>query len=356
MSVALDIGTSGFRSLRRHEGRLFGRQCPAVYVSLANGKAQRRLLEQADVTFSLCDDALIVTGSHALDVSESLNLPTIPLLPEGQLPTQDPLSRQVAAALIDAILPVAMQSGVTTNTGTTNTASPICTLIVPGNPQSEGSPELEFFARLVRLKGYDPVILSAGHAIALAELGRESFTGVGISLGATFSSICLTHRGQVLSEATLPVGTNGIDQAIAQRLNRFLWDAAGNRYFDLFAAKSLREKLRLPVPANANDDWRLTSQLIDNSITTIGRELGRMLTRQKHLTTTDSGPLPVVLSGGLTRSVGFEEFVQSRWQQLPGLQSLGTMRIANDSVWTAARGCLIAAEVEATPAPISRAA
>lgn len=340
MNIALDIGTSAFRTLRRQESRLFGRQCPAVYVSLPNGAAQRRLLQQAEVPFSLCDDALIVTGSEAVDVAESWNLPTVPLLPEGRMPIQDPLSRQVAAALIDAVLPLACAEH------PSSTRPPICTMIVPGNPQREGNPEIEFFARLVSLRGYDPVILSAGHAVALAELGNASFSGVGISVGATFSSICITHRGQVLAESTLPLGTNRLDQFIAERLNRFLWDAAGNRYFDLSSANQLRRQVSFPLSKSHSTDARVAGEVMGELLIEIGNEYGKLLERVRGRALAETQSLPVVLCGGITRIDGLLSEVQTRWNGLSRLRSTGEIRLAGDPLWTPSRGCLIAAEVE----------
>ena len=106
MSVSLDIGTRALRSLRQQGARLIGRQNMARYVVLPDRPQQRRLLESSSYRYATCEGSLLVIGRAAGELAETLQIPEIPLLRDGELPMDDPLARQVMASLIESLLPV----------------------------------------------------------------------------------------------------------------------------------------------------------------------------------------------------------------------------------------------------------
>ena len=102
------------------------------------------------------------------------------------MPTNDPVARQSLAALVDALLGEPDQPG------------EMCGVTLPGGETFQSlatSSELEFFSRLIRLRGFFPQVLSAGMAAVLAELSRQCFTGLGLSFGAATSELVVAHRG-----------------------------------------------------------------------------------------------------------------------------------------------------------------
>lgn len=156
----------------REEGRLFGRTNLAEYIALPDTPGHRRLLERAASSFGRCEDSLLVIGEASVELAETLQLPTIPLMPKGRLPVDDPLARQVLASLVDAVMPAARSKG-----------QP-CWMTIPGAIFEESeSPERIFFSQLVRLKGFEPLVVSSGRSVILAELGANGFTGLGFDFG-----------------------------------------------------------------------------------------------------------------------------------------------------------------------------
>jgi len=334
MSLAVDFFVSGFGSLVRIYLCLVGRQVPACYASLHDAEPQRRLLRQAKVKFTPCDDALIVVGEAAIDVAESLSIPLIPLLPDGNLPSGDPLARQVAAMLTEAIIPESQSPG------------SVCTFIPPAAAHIEGDPGLEFFARLVQMRGYDPVVMNPGHALALAELSEQQFTGIGLSLGAAVSSIAIIHRGKIVASRTLQQGSDTIDRAIAEKTERFLWDSDGNRYLDVAAIRDWKASLSTSLVAGRKREEKLLAELLARQVATIGQHISRLLTSNECRKAMPRQPLTLAVCGGTTRLTGFADLIGRVLRQNPELSSISQLRLCQDDLWTIVRGCLIAAEVE----------
>ena len=334
MSIAIDFGASRFRALRRQEDRLIGRQTAAVYVSVPDQPAQRRLLQQADVQFIPCDDALIVLGDAATDVAESLSLPTIPALPSGVLPPSDPLGRQVVAALAESIIPVANHKG-----------EP-CAFVAPGGVIDPNDPGLNFVSRILRLLDYEPIVMNPAHALVLAEMGDQQFTGVGLSLGESVSVLAVTHRGRMVACRSLALGSESIDRQIAEQTNRFLHDADGNRYLDLNAVRQWKAELNVPLSeCHSNEEQRL-AELVAKQLSIIGHELSRLLSSEACRGIFSESGVTLTTCGGTAKLPGLVELVGRVFRRNEALAAIDHLRICPDECWTVARGCLVAAEIE----------
>ena len=91
MTIGLDLGSHQIRSMRVIDDRLVARCCPAVYATLADTTAHRRLLQQSNTQFATCSGYLLVFGEDAREWSEMLNLTPCPLLRGGICPLRTPL-------------------------------------------------------------------------------------------------------------------------------------------------------------------------------------------------------------------------------------------------------------------------
>ena len=194
MSVGLDLGTTEFRSIRDSGGDLIARRCRASYLVVKDTPGHRRLLEHAQARHGTCGDDLVVFGDDAVECAAMLDLPVVPLLHDGCLPHGDPVARQILALMVESVLPAAGSGG------------PICCLTVPGGYALDGdnqSLDVRFLKQLVALRGYQPQLISSALAIVLAELSDASFSGLGISLGATNCEIGVIHCGRELARCTI---------------------------------------------------------------------------------------------------------------------------------------------------------
>ena len=330
MSVALDLGTSCFRSLRPAGGRLLARRFPAVYVAVDDLPAQRRLLESSAIPYVTSDGGLVVMGDPALEIARMLKRPCVPLLPQGQIPEHDPLGRQVIAAALESLLPQGNGDE--------------CAMILPIATQR--SPEQQmFFERLLRLRGYRPTTVTSGEATILATLGDQAFTGIGFSLGASGARVTIGHRGRILAEATSPRGGDWLDEQFAFQTERFLWDADGNQYLDLNAIAQWKNQTALSVLNPQTREEGLITDLYRELLRPILAE-GATLCQKTPWLATYPTPLQLVCTGGPTKIQGFSILMRHLLQALRWPVEIGEIRCPAGDEFLNARGALIRATLD----------
>jgi hypothetical protein len=346
MSCALDIQARQFCSLRRQSQRLLGRACPALYIAVPPADAERRLLERAGIPYALCDGSAVIIGRPADELAPLLHVPRLPILPGGELPEEDPLSRQLAAALVDALLPA------------TSTPGQICCLALPrtaGGPRRHQSPEWQFFSRLVRLRGYEPLLVERSQALVVAELGQRGFTGLGLLIDPSTSEMVLAHQGTVLVHAVVPRGGDWIDEQLARKTERIVWDMEGNGYVDVDAVARWKAQSAPSLVFPQNDEAQLLAYLYQQLLQDLVGVFAARCRECPEIATL-RGPLPLVCWGGPTQADGFVPVMAERLERGGLPLAVGDTRVVADPTYTIARGCLILAELESPQVPLRRGA
>lgn len=314
MSVGLDLGTTEFRSLRDSGGDLVARRCRASYLVVKDTPGHRRLLEHAQARHGTCGDDLVVMGDDAIECAAMLDLPVNSLLSDGRLPKGDAVVRQIVALMVEAILPVNEPPG------------SVCCLTLPGGYGLDGdtqSLDVRFFKQLVSLRGYTPQLIAPGLATVLAELSCSSFSGLGISLGATNCEVGVIHCGRELARCTVaghlaefaeefPIGFEAIASGTGESV-RSNWE---------------RHCLRLltEILTEARESLQSEGSL-------------RLMTQ----------PISVACTGGMTLAAGFAPLFKQAWQQSNWPLRIAQIRIAENPRFTIARGGLIKAILERQP-------
>ncbi len=309
MTIGLDLGSYQFRSIRTVEHKLIARCCPAVFATLVDTPAHRRLLQQSSTQFATCSDQLLIFGEAAREWSPMLNLSLTPLLRGGRIPTSDPVSRQVLTLMIDALLPSPAQ------------ANTLCIMTLPGGglDQRIQNRDAEFFQQLVALRGYRPQFVTATLALAFAELNGDSFTGVAVTLGHTTCEFGIVHCGREIVRCVVMNGLSHFEGLPS------LGEALDSREPLSTSANIERDYFRffLEVVSEARGQFEL-----DGTLKTLPRSM------------------PVVCSGGITSVPAFLPLFQRAWDEAEWPVSTRPIRVANGINLTVARGCLIQAELE----------
>jgi len=332
MMASLDLGSSEFRSLRREEQRLIARRMPAVYTVLEDVPGNRRLLEQSQIPFSTPAGSLVVIGEPAQEVSRLLRHPLVPLLTGGVLGEQDPVSRQVCAWLINLLLPRAQSP------------HDLCVMTIPcgeatGTLQDSWTPQ--FLEHVVQLQGYQTCVMQPAHALAIAELEDHEFTGICLSVGAESISFCATLHSQPVLEARPHKGTREILERFAHEHQKFIWDSNGNSFLNLAAVSRwlTDSEISLVAPQTEEEAW-LASALEELLLSTCFQ------LKRKVAACTDSilrQPLPLLISGGITRLHGFRDLVAESIK-LSGLPvQISEIQPATFEPYSVSRGLLIQA-------------
>ena len=339
MSIALQIDGRLMCSLRRQGTRVIGRQCPAIYIAVPPADAEKRLLERAQIPYATCDGNTIVFGQHAAELAPLLHVPRLPVLPEGRLPVDDPLGRQLAAAIADSLLPDAAHPG------------ELCAIALPaGALAGERSAEWQFFSRIARLRGYTPVCVPACVALGLAEFGQTGFTGITVIIDSAATSVALLHQGSIVAEAVLPRGGDWIDEHLARKTERMVWDMDGNSYIDVDAVSRWKADAAPQLQAPQSDDVQLLAYIYEQLFQDALRAFSDSC-RQAPLIKTLRQRFPVVCCGEPALLSGVAQLLGAQIGRSDLPFTISGIRVAEDPVFTIARGALISAELDSLPAP-----
>ncbi len=371
MSIALDIGSHRIRSLRIDNGRLVARSRRAAFAVLPDSASHRQLLAQANVEFVTCDGGLLLLGDAAWEHANLFHVRTRPLLQNGLIPEHDPVARQVLATIVEAVLPKASQSGEQ------------CSLTLPGGSDLGGSQpggrasrsSVEFFTRLVALRGYSPLIVPAPSGLILAEHVSHGFTGIGLVFGGSACEAVLAHRGVVVCHTRIDRGGDWIDTHLAETLGLVTWDSNGDRFLDIATSCRLREAnatvrqalsaaaasqlaagvTRVDDPANASEFVEVLSSSLSELLHDTLREFAAELSRCRQAADLPQ-PFAIACGGGLTQGPSFLSLLQQALtvHRLP--VAVQAPRVASGWPHSITRGLLIAAELESQSAPQRRAA
>ena len=335
-SLALDVGSDQIQSLRVDEGTLRGRTMHAVWTAAPDSPNRREVLQEIGLSFGVCDGHLLMFGDGALRYASLFQTPLMSLMPEGKLPLEDPLSRQVLSKIIELILPESFETETT------------CYLTLPGT-EHPGSPTGQFIQHLVKLRGYQSHVMTASYATILAEMQSESFTGLAINLGANSMELSYARNAIEIGHAVVALGGNWIDAQLAEQLQMTFWDSQGNRHLDTLKAKQWRESfhgdLMHPQTGQERKLRILCEQLLDHIWHSATEVINQCQVLQE---------VPILLSGGIAKTSGLLELMhhEATTRDIPF--HISQIRAACDSEFTVSRGCLVRAALNESSAPSPR--
>lgn len=347
MNVALDLGSHWFRSLRVDGTRLVSRRSRAVFATLPDSAARRGLLERAGVSYAIGDDYLALIGQAADEFSSVFQIECRDLMPFGDLPVDDPVARQVIAILMEALLPEASSTG------------ELCCLIRCGGGESDPgrlSRRTEFFSRLIRLRGYRPVELSAGMSVVYAGLVDQGFTGIGLDLGASGCDMAVAHCGVPVASCWVPRGGRWIDEQLARRQQWTASESHGRSKPDVSRAATTKLACHGTLLNPVGDDEKILAKLYRELLTPAIQQLARTLNSRGESSIRHPHPLLIVCTGGATRVPGFADFLHQLLREMPLPVPVGSVRLAEDAEYALLRGGLIHTEVECLARQKSRQA
>ena len=345
MSIAVHIDCRTMTSLRAHRGELVARRAPATYIALPPHDAEKRLLERARIPYASCEGNTIVFGQHADELAPLLHIPRLPVLPGGRLPDDDPVGRQIAAAIFESLLPEPLIRG------------EVCALTLPVVvPQPvEKSKEWQFFSRLARLKGFSPMAVDACTAAVLSGLGHARFTGMALVIDATASGLALCHHGTEILRTTIPLGGDWIDEHLARKTEKLVWDMDGTCYVDVEAIQLWKRDRAPNLHVPQSDEVQMLAYIYEQLLSDLLKAFAAECERETGLSTF-RGPFAMTCSGAATMLAGFPQLLASRMERTRLPFEVDELRSPDDGEYAVARGALIQAEIESTPGAIPRAA
>lgn len=201
--------------------------------------------------------------------------------------------------------------------------------------------------------GYEPKPIQEARAIALAELAADRFTGLAISCGSGTTTVWLGLLGMDNPNFQFSIGRGGdwID------IN------AADNFAGLTRTKvqTVKERgIKIKEFENANTDHLEGHGLIEarakQALSIYYREYIRSVIKgikyklEKETLPEFDGPIPIVIAGGTSSPEDFVEVFKEEWDKAKTGLQVSEIRRAKDQFRAVAKGCLIAAQIEAKKA------
>ena len=345
MITAIDFGCYAIRSAFREDIdgvllKMFSER--SEYVVLSNVEHHQQLLDFHNIPRAECGDTLAVYGNQAAGARWLSRVPSASIFNGGIVPPDDPPARQMLDLICTAILPAP------------NHCMNLCAFTVPGSERCTESQE--FLARLIRTRGYEPLVLSASDVIMLSEGSDVSFSGITVVVGSETSEVSVSRLGITLASTLIPVGADWIDIELARQFQIQVFDESGNAWLDLEAVREWKHNPERNLSNPVGERERALSRLYRAVFDKIAEATYHLLVQPNIKSTLGEERLNVICSGGASRINGFASALTERFVDQDIADRVQSVRTVDEPELSVVRGLLIAGELEARCRPLSRTA
>lgn len=323
--IGLDVGTSKVVTARGDSSKTESASQLNAFLSVPYTSLTQTTLQQNSVPHFRDGDELIVYGNAADKFAHMFNAESRRPMAKGILNPQEPAATRILEAILGTLVPKAHVPG------------EVLAFSVPAAASETGS-ELtyheETLKRYLSERGYRPLAVNEGLAVVLAELAKESFTGIGISCGGGMCNVALAYLSIPSITFSISQGGDYIDSAVGAVVHE-----------PATRIKAIKEE-GLDLARSAGDKVDKALHIYyDKLIESLVNELYRAVTQSRRLPRSDK-PLPIVLAGGTAKPKGFRDRFEEILKRRPLPFEISDIRLAKDPLTATARGTLVAALAE----------
>ncbi|MGD8294708.1 MAG: hypothetical protein PVF37_23550 [Desulfobacterales bacterium] len=320
--VGVDVGTSKIVFSEKKNGKIDFSSQRNAFISVDYSKFTEKILNQNQIKYHTIDNSLIVFGDGAETFANMLNTETRRPMCQGLLNPKETYSVEIIKKILSELIESAE-----------HTDSKL-SFSIPDPPKGSETDIIYHETVLKRhldQKGYNSTSINEGLAVIFSELEDESFTGLGISAGGGMCNVCLAYLSVPLVSFSISKGGDYIDDATAS--------VTGTINTRVRAVKENGFDLQKKPDNEIEDALHI---YYDDLIVSLIGALKESIVKNSTTLKLDR-PIPVVLSGGTAKVLGFKE----RFEHFLNLEEIpldfGKVRIAEDPLNATAKGALIAA-------------
>lgn len=324
MAKGLDVGTMNLVSAQLEKGKYVIRQQRNMFLEMDGNEVTGQMLQQANILHMKRGNEYVIVGEDALNFSTVMNADAKRPMKQGILARDEKEAIPMMKLIIERLL------------GPPSHPNEIVYYTSPGHPV-DGKKNILYHQKILEhvLKriGYQPFVINEGLTVVYQELKDQEFTGMGISCGAGMVNIALAHLGVPLHSFSVQRGGDWIDFQVME--------ATGQTKDKVTVEKE--KQFRMDKREGLNQVQAALAIYYDNLLDYANRWIEGEL-RKANI---DEGiTVPVVITGGTSSPAGFVEAFEKRLRSAKFPFEIGTVRRANNSLFTVALGCLVAAQVK----------
>lgn len=323
--IGLDVGTSKIVTARGDSPKADSASQLNAFVTVPFTALTQSTLQQNGVPHFREGEELVIYGTAAEKFAHMFNTESRRPMARGILNPKEPAATRILEAVLGTLVPKARTEG------------EVIAFSVPAAASDTGT-DLTYHEATLRhylsSKGYRPLAVNEGLAVVLAELAKESFTGIGISCGGGMCNVALSYLSIPSLTFSIPQGGDFIDSSVASVVHESATRVKAIKEESLDLGRTPDDKVEKALHIYYG---KLIDLLID--------ELHGAVNRQNKRPRSDK-PLPIVLAGGTARPKGFRERFEEALRRKPLPFEIGEVRLAKDPFTATARGALVAALAE----------
>lgn len=320
--VALDPGTATLLSARKVGDKVVIQRMRNAFMSVRPSPWADRMLTDLKVPkANLPDGSILILGDEAFEMAATFGAELRRPMARGFLSPGEAYALPVMAAMLERMV---------------GKGEGLCVYNVPAPPvdsDMDGSFHRESVAAIVGRCGWKARHIGEGHAVGLAELAADQFTGVATSWGGGMVNVAILYRSMPVVEFSSSLSGDWIDQQVAR--------ACAIPTPRAIEVKESGFDLTKPVGREQEAVAAYTKEAIRRTLRAIGERFAAKSDAPRFKT-----PPPVVLAGGTVLLNGFLDVFKACVADQPLPFTVGSVRVAPDPITSVVRGDLVCAQLE----------
>lgn len=319
LGVGLDLGTAYLVASREIEGsKVFVKTERNAFISVRADQSTKELLEKLRIKYASLGNSMYVLGNLALNLANIFNREVQRSMSMGILNPSEAESIPIIKLIVQNILWVPRQK------------SEICCFSIPANPIDRDQDTIYhrgIFEGILRVLGFEPIVIDEGYAVVLSELGYNDFTGIGVSCGGGMVNVCAAYRSVPILSFSITRGGDWIDKSAAKALN-----------IPVSQVTTIKEQgINLKNPKSREED--ALAIYYRNYIIYFLESMAQVFDKSKE-TPQFKDPVDIVFAGGSSLAGGFLDVVKEEIQNIRLGVAIGDIKKSDEPFTSVTRGCL----------------
>jgi len=320
--LGLDIGTSHIVLAGASHNRMAYKTDLNAFFTIPSVEVTKKTLQAHKIPFFVQDRKIFVCGYPAQDFANIFNADIRRPIEQGLISANEEDGFTVIRAIIEQMIPPAENEDETIAFG------------VPGMPfdyKASVTYHESVIMQYLKSLGYHPIPVNEGFATVIAELADDAYTGIGISMGGGMCNVCLSYMAVPIVSFSVQKGGDYIDAQVAQSVGESSTKVKIIKQENLDLTQRSTGRIQTALSIFYDD---LISFLLGSFIEVIDTT-----SRIPRITKA----LPVVISGGTAMPPGFEDRFAHALSGVNFPVRISEVRIAQDPLYTTAKGAMIMA-------------
>ena len=322
----LDVGTAFIYSAQKSGPEVAFKKERNAFFDVEHSNFTENILKKSNVKYALKENRLYIVGEDAIKFANVFGKNTRRPLRDGVISPQEEDALPVIELLIKSIV------------GTPRSNDELVYYSVPGEPIDANFDVIYhqgMIRRFLENLGYKARPINEGLAVIFSELGKDNFTGIGISLGGGMANVCFANMAVPVFSFSVARAGDWIDAKVAQVTNEQASKitAVKEANLNLNLAESSSDKIEQALYIYYN-------YLVEYILEQVKNEF------EKNLKPSLEKPVPIVIAGGTAMPKGFLPMFKEGLRKTKLPFEIGEIRLATHPLLSTVKGTLIAGIAE----------